>query len=134
MVRYLGVDYCEAHRDVFDRIGVPCEIADAPDRYDPSDLVPGPFARCWFEPHTARDYLLMHIFLHELGHHHDRRTLPRGARAGRGEDFAEGWAIDRERALWSRYRAAFGNRARTGEATLDALEEALRSRRATLAR
>ena len=66
-----------------------------------------PFARCWFEPATARDYLLMHVFVHELGHHHDRRTLRRGG-GSRGEDYAEAWAMNRERELWPQYRAAFG--------------------------
>jgi hypothetical protein len=111
-VRYLSVGYCDAHRDVFDRIGIPRETASEPDGYDPDDLGPDPFVRCWFEPRTARDYLLMHVLLHELGHHLDRRTLRKGAREGRGEDFAEAWALERERALWPRYRAAFGGRGR----------------------
>jgi hypothetical protein len=66
-----------------------------------------PFARCWFEPSTARDFMLMHVFLHELGHHHDQKTLRRGG-ASRGEDYAEAWAIEKERELWPKYRAAFG--------------------------
>jgi hypothetical protein len=116
IVRELGVAYHEAHREVFDRIGVPFDIVHEPaapeepgppHAHTPPPRDPEPFARCWFEPATARDYLLMHVFLHELGHHHDRRTLRRG-RGGRGEDYAEAWAIDRERELWPRYRAAFG--------------------------
>jgi hypothetical protein len=126
IVQELRVGYHDAHREVFERIGVPCEIVEpAPDTpegapvaeavargHEPPPVPPHPFARCWFEPQTARDYLLMHVFLHELGHHQDRRTLRRGARVGRGEDYAEAWAIEREQELWPRYRAAFGRSAR----------------------
>lgn len=102
IVRELDQGYFEAHREVFERIGVGCE----PMSRESEDEDPA--MRCWFEPHMARDYMLMHIFLHELGHHQDRRTLRRNARCGRGEDFAEAWAIERERALWPLYRASFG--------------------------
>jgi hypothetical protein len=120
MVRDFYLPYFEEHREVLERIGVPWEIVTppAPERAsepDPGGLVPpdsppAPYARCWFEPHTARDYLLMHVFLHELGHHHDHRTLRRSGSIPRGEDYAEAWAIERERALWPRYRAWFACR------------------------
>jgi hypothetical protein len=117
IVMELDLEYHEPHRAVFERIGVPCDIvepAPPPEPPSPSPLrppprAPEPFARCWFEPATARDYLLMHVFLHELGHHQDRRTLRRGGE-GRGEDYAEAWAMARERDLWPRYRGAFGRR------------------------
>ncbi len=110
IVREFGLAYHDAHREVFDRIGVPFDIEEEP----PSPSVvegapasePEKFARCWFEPATARDYLLMHVFLHELGHHHDRKRRGGG---GRGEDYAEAWAMERERELWSAYRAVFGS-------------------------
>jgi hypothetical protein len=126
IVQELSLWYYEAHRDVFERIGVSCDVVEsptvdravAPDR--DSDVArglappPGPppsFARCWFEPSTARDFMLLHVFLHELGHHHDRRTLRPRARFGRGEDYAEAWAIERERVLWNaRYRGTFPRR------------------------
>jgi hypothetical protein len=118
MVLELDLEYHEPHRQVFERIGVPFDLVEpepepprepSPDGLRPPPPPPEPFARCWFEPATARDYLLMHVFLHELGHHHDRRTLRRGG-AMRGEDYAEAWAMARERDLWPRYRGVFGRR------------------------
>jgi hypothetical protein len=107
MVRELSLSYYEEHRQVFERIGVPSEIVTEP--VPASGAAPERFARCWFEPHTARDYLLMHVFLHELGHHHDWRTLRRNS-IDRGEDYAEAWAVARERELWPRYRGWFARR------------------------
>jgi hypothetical protein len=105
------LDHFEEHREVFDRIGVPYDVVSEP----AADGTEAPrYARCWFEPHTARDFLLMHVLLHELGHHEDRRTLRRGGQ-NRGEAFAEAWALARERELWPRYRAAFGPGATGGK-------------------
>jgi hypothetical protein len=113
MIREFPLWHYDAHWEVFQRIGVPCEIVEAPTDDDVAcELAPEPFARCWFEPHTARDYMLMHTLLHELGHHQDARTLRRGARVDRGEDYAEAFAFQREQELWPRYRAAFGRPAR----------------------
>jgi hypothetical protein len=113
MMREVPLWHYDAHWEVFQRIGVPCEIVEAPTGEDVAcELEPEPFARCWFEPHTARDYMLMHTLLHELGHHQDARTQRRGARVDRGEDYAEAFAFQREQELWPRYRAAFGRPAR----------------------
>jgi hypothetical protein len=52
------------------------------------------FDRC-----TAAIYQLLHVFLHELGHHVDAMTLPeRGG--GRGEDYAEQWANRCAARIW----------------------------------
>jgi hypothetical protein len=109
IVQEFSIEYYDQHREVFERIGVPCEVLTEPS-LEGAIGKPEQYARCWFEPHTARDYLLMHVFLHELGHHHDRRTLPGATYCKRGEDYAEAWAVARERELWSRYRAWFSRR------------------------
>jgi hypothetical protein len=89
------------HADVFSRIGVPCEPIT-----DDDDDEPG--VRCWFDRSTARAFMLLHVFLHELGHHVDRSSSRGGGDCPRGEDFAESWAIERERQLWPLYKEHFG--------------------------
>lgn len=80
----MWVEYTEAgyeeHRDILARLGVPCEPLD-----DGS-------VRCKFEARSARAYQLLHILLHELGHHHDRMTSRRQRCSGRGESYAEAYA------------------------------------------
>ena len=68
------------HRALFDRLGVACARQ-------------GPNLRLDFTPDTARAYVLLHILLHELGHHRDRITSRAKAALGRGESFAEAWAF-----------------------------------------
>jgi hypothetical protein len=88
-------DYYRAHQDVFTRLGVPCEETDN-----------GSFL-CQFDEATVRDYQLLHILLHELGHHHDRMTTRTRKRTGRGEKYAEEYALQHEAAIWDRYHRAF---------------------------
>lgn len=57
---------------------------------------------------SARGFQLMHILLHELGHHHDRMTTKSRRRSARGEDFAEQYAIDLAGPLWTAYFDTFG--------------------------
>jgi len=83
------------HRRLFKRLGVPCEAH-------------GEDVLCKFTEDTARAYQLLHIFLHELGHHHDRMTSKQKQATGRGEHYAEGWAFERERILWDAYQQKFG--------------------------
>ena len=45
----------------------------------------------------ARAFQLLHVFLHELGHHHDLITTRRQLRGGRGEAYAERYARDHGR-------------------------------------
>ena len=83
--------YYAAHRDLFERLGVVCEPQ--PD---------GSHLCCWTEG-AARAYQLLHVLLHELGHHHDRITTRSGRRASRGEPYAEAYARKYEALLWDRY-------------------------------
>ena len=83
------------HADVLERLGVPVERdGDA-----------------WilkFTESTARAFLLLHVFLHELGHHHDRMTTRSRRGTARGEAYAEGYAIEYADRIWDDYIDAFG--------------------------
>lgn len=88
-------DYYEAHQDIFERLGVPCEeTADG-------------FYLCKFDERTIRGYQLLHILLHELGHHHDRMTTRSQKRSSRGEQYAEEYARLHEIAIWQQYQKVF---------------------------
>ena len=61
---------------------------------------------CRFTEESARAYQLLHIFLHELGHHHYRITAGRG-KSGGSEKYAEDYALRRHHNLWRDYCHAF---------------------------
>jgi hypothetical protein len=83
-------DYVSRHQDIFDRLGVSIEeTADG-------DVL-------HFTEATLRAYQLLHVLLHELGHHHDRMTTRRRKRASRGEGFAEMYARTHGDFIWGRY-------------------------------
>ena len=84
------------HRDLLKRIGVTCE-----------DIEAG-CVLCKFEPSTIRAYQLLHVLLHELGHHHDRMTTKSQRRSSRGEDYAEQYALRYEKLIWDQYLNEFG--------------------------
>ena len=62
---------------------------------------------CHFTETSARGYQLLSVLLHELGHHHDRLTT-RSRCVGRGEPYAERYAIEHTDLIWERYLRAFG--------------------------
>jgi hypothetical protein len=62
---------------------------------------------CKFTKEKVRAFQLLHIFLHELGHHYDSIHLPQKGFTVRGESFAEGYAIKYEQIIWERYRETF---------------------------
>jgi hypothetical protein len=88
--------FFEEHRDIFERLGVPS-------RLNPEEEA----VTCFFEERTARAYQLLHIFLHELGHHHDYITSNK-AGLRRGEEYAESYARRYEALIWQRYKEHFG--------------------------
>lgn len=88
-------DFYEDHKALFDRLGVPAE-----------PIKNGYL--CKFTEATARAYQLLHILLHELGHHHDRMTTKSQVKASRGESYAEKYALRHEAQIWSRYLEQFG--------------------------
>ena len=72
--------FVDEHREVLARLDVP--IGKAQHGY----------AELGFTEASARGFQLMHILLHELGHHHDRMTTESQARSARGEGYAERYA------------------------------------------
>jgi hypothetical protein len=88
-------DWYADHRRFLDRIGLRVE--------GPPD---DPVAH-WTDT-TMRAYQLLHVFLHELGHHHDRITTRSRREPARGEDYAEQYAWAYEGLIRERYVAEFG--------------------------
>src|SRR5262249_49114544 len=89
--REVSRQWHDEHRGVLRRLGVACE---------PSDCE---WVRCRFDESSARAFQLVHVFLHELGHHHDQMTTRSRKSAARGESYAEGFAVEREAVVWERY-------------------------------
>jgi hypothetical protein len=86
--------FFQEHRDIFERLGVPF-------REDKKAEI----VTCFFDERTMRAYYLLHIFLHELGHHRDQMTSKKGTR---GEGFAEEFARRYEALVWPRFKEYFG--------------------------
>jgi len=93
--RYVEPRYYADHGALWERLGVPTRKAG------------GGLYELQFTEGTGRAYQLLHIFLHELGHHHDRMTT-RSRRVSRGESYAEAYAHEHADTVWERYLAAFG--------------------------
>jgi hypothetical protein len=89
-----NAQYIHDHRDILARIGVPIEQTSE-----------GHFLH--FTPNTLRTFQLLHVFLHELGHHHDRMCTHSKRQASRGEKFAEMYARTHADYIWSRYLELF---------------------------
>ncbi len=87
--------YYQGHAEIFERLGVPC------------DALPSGSFLCKFDEASVRAYQLLHILLHELGHHHDRMTSRSQKRTGRGEPYAEAYAFEHETIIWERFWKAF---------------------------
>jgi hypothetical protein len=60
----------------------------------------------WTED-QARAFQLLHVFLHELGHHNDRMTTCSGRRAARGEAYAEQFALELATYIWDDFTRVF---------------------------
>ena len=88
--------FIDEHRAVLDRLGVQIDR--------PRD---GYAIVRWTES-TARAYQLLHVFLHELGHHHDRMTTRSRHRTARGETYAETYATRYANQIWDVYEAERG--------------------------
>ena len=91
-----GTTFFEAHEPIFRRLGVPMKQGE--DGY----------TVCQFTQETVRAYQLLHILLHELGHHHDRLTTKTQGTPNRGESYAEAYALRHEAVIWGRYQEEFG--------------------------
>ena len=93
--REVDPSWYEKHEALLTRLEVPCEEI-------------GDWDECRFTEATARAYQLVHVFLHELGHHHDRMTTESELDSARGEGYAEKYALQYEKVIWDRYAAVFG--------------------------
>jgi hypothetical protein len=60
----------------------------------------------WTE-NQARAFQLLHVFLHELGHHHDRMTTRSKWHAARGEPYAEQFALELADEMWDDFLRVF---------------------------
>ena len=85
-------DYFEAHRSIFEKIELSYERK--------KDGV-----MCWFDKPKAKAFMLVHVFLHELGHHRDFMLRDD---ISSGEPYAEGFAKKMEDEIWAKYVAKFG--------------------------
>lgn len=83
------------HEGIFQKLTVPYEIGEE-------------FWTVEWTPNLARAFLLTHVFIHELGHHHDRMTTKNRRESCRGEDYAEQYARAREDIIIDRYFNEFG--------------------------
>ena len=87
-------DFYQDHRNTLSRLAVPVtQIADG--------------VQCEFTDWSAQAFMLLHIFMHELGHHRDRMTTKSTRASARGENYAEGYAVAGEAQLWARYCREF---------------------------
>jgi hypothetical protein len=91
--------YFEDHKKILTVLDVPCVRIFDQDDYD---------CHCGFNSSTIRAYQLLHILLHELGHHHDRMTTRSKRHCGRGEGFAERYALSYFDRIRERYLNEFG--------------------------
>ena len=91
----LSAAYFQEHEPIFARLGV------AHDRTESG-------VTCRFTEAQARAFMLLHVFMHELGHHHDR-LHHKHRDSSRGEDYAERFANGRFEQLYPAYVRAFGD-------------------------
>jgi hypothetical protein len=94
----LSTKYFDSHHEVFDRLGV---------SYDRN----GDVVICRFTEAQARAFSLLHVFMHELGHHYDK-IHQKHLGASKGEDYAERFANSRFEQIYRQYLRVFGNPAR----------------------
>lgn len=89
--------FAEAHSPLLDRLGVDREII----TNDPRGTW------CYFDESSIKGFQLMHILLHELGHHHDQMNTRTQRCSARGENYAETYALKYADRLWEAYFCVF---------------------------
>jgi hypothetical protein len=91
----LTTSYFDSHRQILEALGV---------SYDRrKDCV-----TCRFTEAQARAFTLLHVFMHELGHHYDR-IHQKHRDSNKGEDYAERFATSRFEQLLPAYVRVFGH-------------------------
>jgi len=103
--REFNDDYFQEHRWIFNALNV--TIESKTHRIESSDKQEIIW-HCYFTESQAKAYTLMHVFLHELGHHIDRLSSCNQNACNRGEVFAEHYAVRRFHELWPSYLRRFG--------------------------
>ena len=83
--------YYKDHQALFERLGVKATEK-------------GNNFYCVFNEDQIKGYQLLHILLHELGHHVDRIKTKSKITAARGEQFAEDYAFKHEKIIWQAYQ------------------------------
>jgi hypothetical protein len=91
----LTLQYFQEHETIFSRLGVSCDRSQRK-------------AFCRFTESQARAYMLLHVFMHELGHHHDQMNQKHW-NSSKGEAYAEQFATSRFDDLFPRFVKAFGD-------------------------
>ena len=88
--RSLPADYYAEHREILVRLR-------------DEAIKNGQNYLCKFNPSNIRAFQLLHVFLHELGHHYDKMSTRLQRAVSRGEGFAEHYASCYERLIWDGY-------------------------------
>lgn len=100
----VSCEYFADHKVIFDRLGLAYEnTRTAKDNSSETTI-----ATCRFTETQAKAFILLHIFMHELGHHYDQIHQKHWG-SSRGETYAEKFAMDRFDFLFPLYVAAFGD-------------------------
>jgi hypothetical protein len=81
--------FFEDHKALLDRLGVEYQVENN-------------YVICYFTEAQVKSYQLLHLLLHELGHHHDKLTT-KSRVIGRGEPYAENYAFKYEELIWNRF-------------------------------
>lgn len=88
-------DHYGDHKDLFERLGVEPDFR-------------GEWVLWKHTEATVKAFQLMRVLVHELGHHYDRMNSRNQEFCGRGEDFAENYAIRNQPLIMERYFERFG--------------------------
>jgi len=91
----LAVPYFDAHQTIFERLGVSFDRAENG-------------VTCRFTEAQARAFMLLHVFMHQLGHHYDH-IHQKHLGSTKGEDYAERFAASHFEQLFPAYVRVFGH-------------------------
>jgi hypothetical protein len=91
----LKIPYFDSHLQIFEALGL---------SYDREEDA----VTCRFTEAQARAFTLLHIFMHELGHHYDR-IHQKHRDSTKGEGYAEKFAVRHFEDLWPSYVRVFGD-------------------------
>ena len=97
----LTTSYFDSHQQIFDALGL---------SYDRGVNN----VTCRFTEAQARAFMLVHVFMHELGHHYDR-IHQKHMDSSKGEDHAEKFATVRFERLFPLYVQVFGHPSRVAD-------------------